>query len=139
MARPDLCAGVVALALFALAVPARAQDPSPAHDKPLLYELVAREPYRTTWHKLVAPVLKNERWLRSARGVWEPTRTVTVDGARFDVYFLCKPTACATNEITVIFESGGHHAAAAFRSPAGTQLLGAPGDRMRRALLSALH
>lgn len=112
--------------------------PAPAQGGATLYELIAREPYRSSWNRMIAPVLKHDRWLKGARGVWSPPQMVAADGAHFRVYFLCKPHDCADSKIAAIFEPNGRHAYGAFRNAAGTQLLGAPGPSVRKALLGAL-
>lgn len=126
---------LLALVLVGLAAPAMANTDG----KVALYELVGRDPYRGAWKRLVAPVVAANRWLKGVRGVWTPARMVTVDAQHFKVFFLCKVNECATNRITVIFGPGGHHAFGAFHSPAGTQLLGAPNEVTRKALLRVLH
>lgn len=119
------------LAVLVLSAPALA-------DTRHLFEMIGREPYRGTWNRLIAPVLKNERWLKGARGVWSPVQSVSIDGVRSTLYVICRPGACADHRISVIFEAEGRRAYAAFRSPTGVQILGMPSDSMRRALVSAL-
>lgn len=119
------------------ASPAQAQGVAPA--RPHLYELISREPYRSTWNRLIAPVLKNDRWLKGARGVWVPQQPVVLNGVRVNIYVLCKPTGCAYGKISALFEADGHRAYGAFRNAAGTQILGAPPLAEHKALLAALH
>lgn len=132
-----------ALALLALTllIPAgaSAQSAGGPATKTALYELVGREPYRTAWKHLTAPVVRHERWLKGVRGVWSPAQIVTAEGASFRVFYLCKPTDCARYRITVVFEPDGRRAFGALYTPAGTQLLGAPAEPVRRVLLKALH
>ncbi|MGA0562703.1 Ivy family c-type lysozyme inhibitor [Ancylobacter sp. VNQ12] len=125
---------LLALVLVGLSAPALANT----EGKTALYEVIFHEPYRGAWKRLTAPVVAANRWLKGARGIWHPARMVTVDAQHFKVFFLCKVNECAANRITVIFGPGGHHAYGAFRSPAGTQILGAPNDDTRRALLKVL-
>ena len=129
------CAGLLALALLAIAAPATA---SPQGTR-ALHEVIFREPYRGAWKRLTAPAVVANRWLKGARGIWRPARSVTVDAERFKVFFLCRVNACAANRISVIFAPDGHHAYGALRTAAGTQLLGAPNDDTRRALLKVLN
>ncbi|MCK0208273.1 inhibitor of vertebrate lysozyme family protein [Starkeya koreensis] len=132
-----------ALALLALSLinpaGASAQTTGGPATKTALYELGGREPYRTAWKHLTAPVVRHERWLKGVRGVWSPAQNVTAEGASFHVFYLCKPTDCAHYKITVIFGPEGRHAYGALYTPAGTQLLGAPAEPVRRVLLKALH
>lgn len=134
-------AGALVLGLALLASPVGAQTSGKPHaaDKRQLYELIAREPYRSTWNRLILPVLKDHRWLKGARGVWSPVETITADNATFTVRVLCRPHGCAENRISVIFEVDGRRAVAALRSPAGTQWLGQPGETERKALVAAFH
>ncbi|MBS7532778.1 hypothetical protein KHC28_03815 [Ancylobacter sonchi] len=125
------------LALASTVAPARAQTAAPA--RPHLYELIAHEPYRSTWNRLIAPVLKNDRWLKGARGVWVPMAPVSLNGVHVNIYVLCKPASCAQGKISAIFEADGRRAYAAFHTPAGTQILGTPPIAEHRALLTALH
>ncbi|PZQ85672.1 MAG: hypothetical protein DI549_00945 [Ancylobacter novellus] len=127
--------GLLALALIGFAAPALANTDG----KSALYEVIFREPYRGAWKRLTAPVVSSNRWLKGARGIWHPARVVMVDAERFKVFFLCKVNECAANRISVIFTPDGHRAFGAFRTPAGTQILGGPNDDTRRALLRVLN
>ncbi|GLK82002.1 Ivy family c-type lysozyme inhibitor [Ancylobacter defluvii] len=119
------------------ASPTQAQGTMPA--RPHLYELISREPYRSTWNRLIAPVLKNDRWLKGARGVWVPLQPVALNGVRVNIYVLCKPTGCVYGKISAIFAADGHRAYGAFRNATGTQILGSPPLAEHKALLAALH
>ncbi|MBS7545399.1 Ivy family c-type lysozyme inhibitor [Ancylobacter oerskovii] len=130
---------LAALLLLAGMLPMAALAQPTTASRPHLYELISREPYRSTWNRLIAPVLKNDRWLKGARGVWVVVPPAVLNGVHVNVYVLCKPTGCAHGRISAIFEAGGHRAYGAFLNAAGTQILGSPPAAEQRALLTALR
>jgi hypothetical protein len=116
-----------------------AAAPASAGEGRYLFDVVAKEPYRTSWSRLIQPLRKAEPWLVQAQGVASPAEMITVDGATFEVFSLCKPHDCADNQMKALFSAGGARAYGMFRSLNGIQVFGQPNTTQLKALLTALN
>ena len=125
---------VLALAAALASPPANAEPPAYLFDA-----LQRRSPYVAAWERLLKVVQPEPDWLRefarSFDGVSGALTEVEIDGKRYLMSFVCKPTDCAAHKFTVLFEASGAHAFGALGGKdAPPAFFGAPGPAEQDAL-----
>jgi hypothetical protein len=100
---------IVALLVSTLVVGAAS-----AQEAPFLFDVLLKPAYRAGWEKLMKEVQPTPDWLaqfsRNFDGVAGPMKPVTIDGKSYELFFVCKPQACAAKKFEVLFEAGAKHA-----------------------------
>lgn len=100
-----------------------------------IYELIEKEPYKSTWRRITVRADRSYSWMG-----WGPSLDsveTTVDGVTYKVAFTCKIHDCGDNEVYVLFWNGGKGAAGVYVRPTGKIFLGNPNPAQKRLLLSA--
>ena len=129
-------AAVLALMLTAGAVAAQ--------ESSFLFDLLRKPAYRASWEKLMKEVQPTPDWLtqfnKNFDGAAGQVVTQTIDGAAYEMAFVCKPQECAAHKFEVVFETASKKAYGALggvdNSPA---FYGAPPPALQDALAKAIQ
>jgi hypothetical protein len=127
----------LALALL-IASPALAQQMAP-----YLTDILEQPAHRASFNSLVA-ASKPPSWLKTftktGHGVNGPAKHVSIAGASYSLFFVCKPHDCGDNKMNVLFSSDGTHAwGAIIERRKGPRFLGSPDAGQRDALMKDLR
>ena len=129
----------LALSLAFLAVGAQA-----AETQFLFDVLHGRGAYRASWDRLLKLVQPTPDWLvqfnKNLDGAAGQVTMQTIDGAAYEISFVCKPQECAAHKFEVLFETASKKAYGALggvdNSPG---FFGAPPPPLQDALAKAIR
>jgi hypothetical protein len=119
-------------------------DAAGAQDGPFLFDVLLKPAYRSGWQRLIKEVNPIPDWLakfvRTFDGVAGPMKPETIDGKAYELYFVCKPHACAADRFEVMFEAGSKRAfGALIGGGAPPAFYGDPAPAVQEALAKALQ
>jgi hypothetical protein len=130
------CTTALALAVvnLALCCPAWTQDE--VHDLVYLSDFLKEEPYRSAWDAMLRGV-KVDAWLtrysKTYDGLESPGTPVQTDGDTYRIAGVCKPHACDTNFMYVLFSPDGRQAWGLIMG-SGLQWLGHPDAHIQKVI-----
>jgi hypothetical protein len=114
-----------------------------ADETVFLFDVLRKPAYRAAWEKLMKEVQPTPDWLmqfnKNFDGAVGQISTRTIDGASYELSFVCKPQDCAAHKFEVLFDSTVKKAYGALggvdSSPA---YYGAPAPALQEALAKAI-
>ena len=85
-----------------------------AEEAPFLFDVLRKPAYSGPWEKLMKDVQPTPDWLmqfnKNFDGEAGPMTALTIEGKPYELYFVCKPHACAARKFEVLFDVAGKRA-----------------------------
>jgi hypothetical protein len=115
-----------------------------AAEQVFLFDTLRLRPYHASWEKLVKDVQPTPDWLmqfnRNYDGASGEVTEIEVEGKKYQISYVCKPTDCKGHRFEVIFDEGGEHAYGALGGKDfPPEFYGKPGPDLQAALAKALQ
>jgi len=132
-----------ALLLGLLASPALAEETATEPSEgPVMGQLLKLPKYIYAWQNMMAGETPPE-WVKEYSTMHDgpptPSIPVALDGEIYTLGFTCKPNACETNQLYVLFAPEGRDAWAMLAQPSGITWIGRPSQRIQDAIHGALR
>jgi Inhibitor of vertebrate lysozyme (Ivy) len=109
---------------------------------PYLSDLMKQPAHRAAWYGMLAGETAPswvEDYAKTLDGPPTPSIAVEADDETYTLAFTCKANACSDNQLFVLFSPGGAKAWGLLLTGGEKKWLGAPDERIQKAILSGIE